>query len=175
MPASLGEAAVVYSFEFSNLRPLVADHPPISSFSLQLEYPDYVETTGFRPLDEGLATPLGYEIIFAGTNRLGWWEFDEDSEGVLTDEGSTGIDGGLLFGHRGGFNGYVTSPGRYAGFATGSTRREVEGGITYTSFLGDAVLTVSETDVPEPAAMGLLGLSVAGLASMRRRKPPAAD
>lgn len=57
--AAPSSAAVVYTFTTDNS-------------NISLTYDDFVTEPGLKPLDASYPTPFGYNVNFAGTNRLGW-------------------------------------------------------------------------------------------------------
>jgi hypothetical protein len=131
--ASTASAGVIYHFDFSSLNNGRPD------FSLEVFFPDYIQTTGLAPLGNPLPTPLGYNVNNFGENALAWFGFSETG-GLLQDDGFTFSVTSFLFeafpiASR---SGYITEPGRYVG--------RVDGNAPF-SFNGIGVLTV--TEVPE--------------------------
>lgn len=157
-------ASVQYRFDFTDL-----NSPGLGSyadFHIVLTYDDFVRTTGMAPI-AGPAQPtsLSYDIVRAGTNRLGWWAFDEGTSATITDDQLSA--GFLSFGYFPGFlfNDFITDTGVYPGQIVGNAifdRRQ------RIFFEGVATLTISE--IAEPGSLALI-LIAGSMVLVARRRP----
>jgi hypothetical protein len=166
-------ASVTYTFEFTDINDQnTIIQNPKPDFSLVLTYPGFVTTTGLFAIGGSpLPTPLGYSVISAGTNTQGWWGFSNNTDNTLTDTGYGFVGGSFLFEPSAWVTSYLTTPGTWDGTVTGNDAISIPGFTGFSSFDGDATLTITETGVPEPStawlfAAGLLAI----LASPIRRR-----
>ena len=164
-------ASVTYTFRFTDINDQNSIiHNPKPDFSLTLTYSGFVTTTGLFALGSySLPTTLGYPVIGAGTNSLGWWGFADNTDNTLTDTGYGFVGGSFLFTPFAYTTSYLTTPGTFEGTVTGNDAYDGSGDNGYSSFDGDATLTISETGVPEPSTAWLLTAGLAAILVSRRR------
>lgn len=153
--------SVTYQFDFSNLSGV--QNGSGQPFSITLTYNDYVTTTGLNALSGApLSTTLGYPVAYAGTNTIGWWAFDDNNAGFLSNNSYSYAGNSFLatFGTSNITN-YITQAGTYFGDV---------GGNAPFSFGGKVVLTVTDShSVPESSALMLFVLGLGGVLLARRR------
>lgn len=157
-------ASVTYTFDFTDLD----NSNPTPDFSLTLTYPEFVTTTGMMDIvGNPLPTTLGYSVVRAGTNSLGWWGFGAAGGGLLTDSGFGYVGQSFLFQPFSSTTSYLTTPGAFEGGVMG-----VEGsliGVGPSDFSGNATLTITETGVPEPPVVWLLSVGLVALVVSQHR------
>jgi hypothetical protein len=155
-------ADVIYNFQFTNLQNYL--NQTWDDFSITLTYSDYVQATGMAPIPgPSQQTTLGYLVQYAGTNKLGYWGFDDDDSAIILDDNySYGGSSFLFEPYDSTISSYYNSPGVYTG--------EVSGNAPY-AFHGLAALTIRETNpVPEPISMLLFGTGLVGVGGYVKRK-----
>lgn len=162
MAPTITLAGVTYTFDFTDINSqnlLTPDPKP--DFSITLTYPGFVTTTGLSPIEGGpLPTSLGYSIITAGSNSLGWWGFADNTIANFDSHEGFGFVGGSFLFQPNTVDSYFTAPGTYAGYVSGNDP---------TAFQGNATLTITETGVPEPPTIWLLSVGLAAIAVSQRR------
>jgi hypothetical protein len=167
-------ASITYTFDFSDINDFPSTIPnPKPDFSLTLTYPGFVTGTGlFEIKGSPLPTTLGYSVIGAGTNSLGWWGFADNTHNTLTNAGY-GFDGGsFLFEPLPFATSYLTTTGTFNGTVLGNDIIDIAGVDSYSAFDGDATLTISGTAVPEPSTAWLFEVGLVAVLVSRRRTAP---
>ncbi len=160
--STASHADIVYQFDFSGISGK-------ADFSVTLQFSNYVTTSGMQavvPTAQNSLASLGYAVNYAGTNKFGWWGFDDDTNGDIDESGYLFGGDSFLFQPNASFSSYLTAPGVYAGFISGNSGNPPAG------FSGQAVLTIRETgqSVPEPGSIALALLALgAGVVASRRR------
>lgn len=155
-------AAVIYDFAFRGLAGV--DDPPLADFQIVLTFDDFVTTTGLAATSSPIPTSLGYDVVRVGTNRTGTWAFVSPAADAFLS------DGGFRYGTGDGsylsftadvlyITNYVTEVGTYRGNVVGNA-----------PFVFDGTFELRVSQTPEPAALGLLGIGLAGLGFSRRKK-----
>ena len=166
-------ASVTYTFDFTDLNnDNQIINAPAPDFSVTLTYPGFVTTTGlFAIAGDSLPTTLGYSVIGAGTNSLGWWGFADNTDNLLTDDSYGFVGGSFLFTPSASSytTSYFTAPGTFTGSVTGSYPITLPDYNGWSSFQGNATLTISETGVPEPSSAWLLAAGLVAILVYRRR------
>ena len=153
-------AVIIYQFDFTDLTGVTGGSG--ADFRLALTFPDYVTTIAMAPIPgPPIPTTLGYPVRFAGTNLVGMWGFDDDTNSEITDVGFGFGGESFLFVPSVTPDGFFTAPGIFAGMVQGNAP---------FSFEGDALLTITDTlAVSEPGVLWLLGIALISLRFMRRR------
>jgi hypothetical protein len=163
-------ANITYTFDFTNIHEFATlDQNPKPDFSLTLTYPGFVTGTYMFPIRGGpLPTTLGFPVIYAGTNTLGWWGFEDNTAAnAMNSQGYTYYGGSFLFLPAPFATGYVTTLGTFEGTVMGNDI--IPGFNGYAAFNGDATLTISGTAVPEPSTAWLFAFGLVGVLVARRR------
>lgn len=167
-------ASITYSFDFTNINSGTNAPEPNSKpdFSLTLTYPGFVTMTGLFAIEGSpLPTTLGYSVIGAGTNSLGWWGFADNTVNTMTNAGFGFFDQSFLFEPVSWTTAYFTSPGTFAGTVIGNDVYDSNDYNGYAAFNGNATLTISGIAVPEPSTGWLLIVGLVGILVSRRRNP----
>lgn len=162
-------ASVTYTFDFTDINSANSLQPnPKPDFDLTLTYPGFVTTTGMMNLvGNPLPTTLGYSVARAGTNIPGWWGFGAAPNGGLITDTDFGFVGqSFLFQPNSEQEAYFTTPGTFAGIVEGNDP---------TAFFGNAVLTITETSVPEPSTVWLLTVGLLAIVVSLRRNVKAGN
>ncbi|MGH8318303.1 MAG: PEP-CTERM sorting domain-containing protein [Steroidobacteraceae bacterium] len=164
-------ASVTYTFEFTGINDQnLSIQNPKPDFSLTLTYPRFVTTTGLFAIEGSpLPTTLGYSVIGAGTNSLGWWGFADNTDNTLSDTGYGFVGGSFLFQPFAYTTSYLTTPGTFEGTVIGNDTIDIPGFYGYSAFAGDATLTISEPGVPEPSTVSLFAVGLVAVLVSRRR------
>lgn len=164
-------ASVTYTFDFTDMNNAnTIINAPEPDFSLTLTYPGFVTTTGlFAIAGNPLPTTLGYSVIGAGTNTLGWWAFANNTDNALSDDEFSFVGGSFLFLPSSFTTSYFTTPGTFEGSVSGSAPISIPGFTGYSDFQGNATLTITESGVPEPSSAWLFAAGLAAILVSRRR------
>lgn len=158
---------VTYEFHFTQLK---ADlNVSFPNFSIKLTYPNYVATTGVSRSPTTITTPLGYNVNYVHTSRLGWWGFSQGNDAQIADSHYLFGNASFLFLPAAPLESYFGQPAVIAGQVVGSVADPASN--TRTGFGGLATLVVrdSPAPVPEPTSI-LLVASGAGALVMRYRR-----
>ena len=172
VPAS--GASVRYDFHFTQLRANAntGSNANLSfpNFSLRLTLPSYVAKTGSWKTATRLSTPLGYNVGYVYTARMGWWGFSPDAGASIGDTYYTFDGASFLFTPSAIPTPYVTEPGAYQGSVVGNAPY-TEGGPAYAiGGVGTLVVTENPAPVPEPTSILLVGSGATLLIARYRRK-----
>jgi hypothetical protein len=162
-------ASITYAFDFTNVHEsFTLDQNPKPDFTLTLTYPGFVTGTGlFAIKGSPLSTTLGYSVISAGTNLLGWWGFSNNTHNTMSNAGYGFTGGSFLFEPVPFATSYLTAPGTFDGTVIGNDI--IPGFNGYAAFNGEATLTISGTAVPEPSTAWLFAFGLVAVLVARRR------
>ena len=159
-----------YTFSFTNLAAGPTTYP---DFTLTVDQPSLITTTGLQSLGTPLSTPFGYDINNFGENSSGLFLFSDDTTATIDDSTISFSPDSFSFFPNDSFSTYL-GLGNYLGTVQGN------GSPNISLTAGDISLSIAQvtgtgptgppTATPEPSTFALLGTGLLGFAGVVRRR-----